>query len=210
MYHRAPRQAGAQEACVKIMRACERASSRGCASAAHSPQPCTQQPPLPAGRAQVCAADDAVLVGRVEPLESRQRPLLNAKAAFSHVPKNNIKTEIFISTGLQGGSGRMQAVAGSAVLLRAAHPTPPRSSVGAENYFTAHLPASLCHPRPSLPTSRWAHGHMAMPGTGHPLRWTPREGPCTLRMGTCGAAAAAAPAQSPAHAGPSDQTHRHL
>lgn len=85
MYHRAPRQAGAQETRVKTTRACERPSSRVDGS--------TPQSPLPAGGAQVCPADDAVLMGRVEPLESRQRPLLNAKAAFPHVPKNNIKRD---------------------------------------------------------------------------------------------------------------------
>lgn len=49
--------------------------------------------PLPAGGAQVCPAEDAVLLGRVEPLESRQRPLLDAKAALAHVPKNNTQRD---------------------------------------------------------------------------------------------------------------------
>lgn len=77
MYHRAPR--GAQEGLVK-----EPAAGYG------SELP---RAPLPAGGAQVCPAEDAVLLGRVEPLESRQRPLLDAEPALSHVPKNNTQRD---------------------------------------------------------------------------------------------------------------------
>lgn len=91
LYHRAPRQAGAQEVRVKTTRFNKEQAVGDVAVVPRVPSPAPSSPPLPAGRAQVCPADDAVLVGRVEPLESRQRPLLNAKAAFSHVPKNNIK-----------------------------------------------------------------------------------------------------------------------
>lgn len=58
-----------------------------------APSPAPTGTPLPAGRAQVRPADDAVLVGRVQPLESRQRPLLDPKPAFSHIPKNNSKKD---------------------------------------------------------------------------------------------------------------------
>lgn len=167
-----------------------------CQSSPHSPA-LHPAAPLPAGGAQVCPADDAMLVGRVEPLESRQRPLLDAKAALSHIPKNNIKRDCNIHQRWIAGRERQDAgVAASA---------PPRSSVGAENHGTTRLPASLCRPHPSLPTSPCTHGHVwdrAPPETG------PQGGVLAPSMGICGAAATATPAQPPTHSGPSDQTHR--
>lgn len=41
---------------------------------------------LPGGRLQVSAAEDAMLLGAVEPLEGCQRPLLNPEPSLLHVP----------------------------------------------------------------------------------------------------------------------------
>ena len=41
---------------------------------------------LPGGRLQVSAAEDAMLLGAIEPLEGCQRPLLNPEPSLLHVP----------------------------------------------------------------------------------------------------------------------------
>lgn len=41
---------------------------------------------LPGGRLQVSTAEDAMLLGAVEPLEGCQRPLLNPEPSLLHVP----------------------------------------------------------------------------------------------------------------------------
>lgn len=41
---------------------------------------------LPGGRLQVSTAEDAMLLGAVEPLEGCQRPLLNSEPSLLHVP----------------------------------------------------------------------------------------------------------------------------
>lgn len=41
---------------------------------------------LPGGRLQVSTAEDAMLLGAVEPLEGCQRPLLNSEPPLLHVP----------------------------------------------------------------------------------------------------------------------------
>lgn len=91
------RQAEAQDTHLKATRAhgtvgCQQ-HGRDTAALPMDPSPAPTRPPVPAGRAQVRPADDAVLLGRVQPLESRQRPLLDPKAALSHVPKNNSKKD---------------------------------------------------------------------------------------------------------------------
>lgn len=113
----------------------------------------------------------------------------------------------------QGGcrSGRVGAgAAGSAVSLRAAHPTPPPFSVGAE--ITSQ---PICIPVPPaslipVPPCSCPHGHMGMSGTGHPLRLTPSEGPLHPPWVSVGLLPAATPIQPPNHSGPSEQTHRPL
>lgn len=152
----------------------------GCASAPHSAHPAPAAP-SPAGGAQVCPADDAVLLGRVEPLESRQRPLLDAKAALSHVPKNK-------PGRLKYSSARDCRRERSTQERLAPHPHLPQG-----RRKSLHSPSSawsLCQPALTAPSPR----SPAVSGTGHPLRRTPGRGPCTP-SGICGAAATCNPVQ---------------
>lgn len=67
----------------------------------------------------------------------------------------------------QRGAG----AAGSAVLLRAAHSTRPRS------LWEQKIPSQpICLHPCATPIPHCPHGHLGMSGTGHPLRLTPREG----------------------------------
>lgn len=66
---------------------------------------------LPGGRLQVSTAEDAMLLGAVEPLEGCQRPLLNPEPSLLHVPAGEAgESEAGAGRALQRSSGSWPSV----------------------------------------------------------------------------------------------------